>query len=103
LSYEPPRQALLDVPGYVANGWQLSPETRQRIDDAVREIVTQALARTTELLERERARLEAGAQALLERETLDEASLRAIVGADEGRAPPTMPAPTSSRAPDQTP
>ena len=101
LSYEPPRQAFLDVPGYVPGGWQLSAETRQRIDEAVRDIVTQSLARTTELLARERARLDAGAQALLERETLDEASLRAIVGADEGRAPPTMPAP--SRAPDKTP
>ena len=103
LSYEPPRQALLDVPGYVAGGWQLSAETRQRIDEAVREIVTQALARTTELLQRERARLDAGAQALLERETLDEASLRAIVGVEEGGTPPTMPAPTPGRAPDQTP
>ena len=101
LSYEPPRQAFLEVPGYAPGGWQLSAETRQRIDEAVREIVTQALARTTELLVRERARLEAGAQALLERETLDEAALRAIVGVDEGRAAPTMPAP--SRAPDQTP
>ena len=101
LSYEPPSQAFLDVPGYVPAGWQLSPETRQRIDDAVREIVAQALARTTELLERDRARLDAGAQALLERETLDEASLRAIVGEGEGGTAPTMPAP--SRAPEQTP
>ena len=101
LSYEPPRQAFLDVPGYVPAGWQLSAETRQRIDEAVREIVGQAFARTTELLERERASLEAGAQALLDRETLDEASLRAIVGVGEGGTPPTMPAP--GRAPDQTP
>ena len=56
-----------------------SEETAREIDCAVREIVTAALARAGEILARYRTELEAGAQALLERETLSEDELPKIV------------------------
>jgi cell division protease FtsH len=49
-----------------------SAPTQQLVDDEVRRIVDDAEDEVTELLTRERARLEALARALLERETLDQ-------------------------------
>ncbi|HEU0170308.1 MAG TPA: hypothetical protein VFR26_02630, partial [Acidimicrobiales bacterium] len=49
-----------------------SAPTQQLVDEEVRRIVDGAEEEVTELLERERARLEALARALLERETLDQ-------------------------------
>jgi cell division protease FtsH len=49
-----------------------SAPTLQLVDEEVRRIVDGAEEEVTELLERERARLEALARALLERETLDQ-------------------------------
>jgi len=57
-----------------------SDETAHAIDQAVQRIVEQALARTIDVLRRQRAVLERGAALLLEKETLDEAELRALVG-----------------------
>ena len=36
VAHEPQHPAFLDVPGLAQNGWQPGPETRQRIDEAVR-------------------------------------------------------------------
>jgi cell division protease FtsH len=74
---QPPR--FLDVPGAATpGGCEKSPETQQRIDEAVRGIVMEAFARATGLLERHRSVLERAARELLVKETLDEAALRAL-------------------------
>jgi len=80
VAYEPQRQALLDVP-YAQGGCRTSPDTQQRIDEAVRGIVMDAFARTTTLLQQRREALDRGARELLAHETLDEAALKALVGA----------------------
>ena len=80
VAYEPQRPALFDVPGYLQGGFRTSPDTQQRIDEAVRGIVMDAFERATTLLQRRREALDRGARALLARETLDEAALKALVG-----------------------
>jgi cell division protease FtsH len=59
-----------------------SPATQQRVDDEVRRIIDEAEEEVTNLLERERHRLDALAQALLERETLDQADAYRLGGAE---------------------
>jgi len=56
-----------------------SDETAHAIDIAVHHIVEAAFARTVEILKRERATLDRGAALLLEKETLDETQLTAIL------------------------
>ncbi|HEX4854033.1 ATP-dependent zinc metalloprotease FtsH, partial [Arenimonas sp.] len=75
VAYESPRQGFLDVPGYAQGGCRTSPDTQQRIDEAVRGIVMDAFARATALLQQRRESLERGARELLAKETLDEAAL----------------------------
>jgi cell division protease FtsH len=55
-----------------------SEQTAQAIDDAVRSLTAQAFAAATGILERDRDVLERSAKLLLEKETLDEAQLRAL-------------------------
>ena len=78
VAYEAPPPRFLDLPGPVPGGWPGSPETQQRIDEALREIVMDAFARASALLGQHRDTLERGARALLLHETLDEAALREI-------------------------
>ncbi len=79
VAYEAPRPVALDVPAaLMPNRRVLSEDTQRRIDEAVRAIVGAAFDRATQLLARERAALERGAAALLERETLDEAAIRTL-------------------------
>ncbi len=52
-----------------------SPETAHAIDQEVRELLESAYRQAREILEEDRATLEAVARELLERETLDEARL----------------------------
>ncbi len=79
VTYEPPRQAFTDAPGWAPNGWQPSPETQEQIDEAVRNIVKVAFDKATAILTERRAILEHGAQELLAKETLDETALRALL------------------------
>ena len=70
----PPR--LLDVPN--APSWNASsnsPETAERIDAAVRQIVQAGFERARDILAANRAVLEQAARALLAQETLDEAEI----------------------------
>jgi cell division protease FtsH len=60
----------------------VSPGTQQRVDDEVRRIVDEAEEQVTELLSRERNRLDALAEALLERETLDQADAYRLAGVE---------------------
>jgi cell division protease FtsH len=59
-----------------------SPATEERVDGEVRRIVEEAEDEVTVLLERERHRLDALADALLEHETLDQADAYRIAGVD---------------------
>jgi cell division protease FtsH len=59
-----------------------SPPTQQLVDEEVRRIVEGAEANVIELLERERERLEALANALLERETLDQPEAYEVAGVE---------------------
>jgi cell division protease FtsH len=60
----------------------VSPATQERVDEEVRRIVEQAEDEVADLLERERHRLDALAEALRERETLDQAEAYRIAGVD---------------------
>jgi cell division protease FtsH len=62
---------------------QYSEDTAREIDCAVREILDAAYAKASEILTRRRADLEKGAAALLEKETLTEEELTAVVGGPE--------------------
>jgi cell division protease FtsH len=59
-----------------------SPATQQRVDEETRRIVDEAEDEVTELLERERHRLDTLARALLGQETLDQADAYRLAGVD---------------------
>jgi cell division protease FtsH len=73
-----------DRPGFLGNAGGMpgdrgySEQTAQAIDDAVRGLIAQAFAAATAILERDRDVLERSAKLLLEKETLDEAQLKAL-------------------------
>jgi len=83
LAYDERAPTLLDPTGLAQpqHGLVASPETQQRIDEAVRAIVMDAFARARALLVERRDLLERCARELLAKETLDEAQLRALLGA----------------------
>jgi len=70
---------MLDVPaGVLPQGSPVSEHTQQRIDDAIRGIVMGGFDAATAILGANRDVLERGARALLDKETLDEAAIRAL-------------------------
>ena len=76
--------------GFLLPGAQpTSPATQEQVDAEVRRIVDHAEDEVSDLLERERGRLDALTRALLERETLDQEDAYAIAGVD---VPPFDPA-----------
>jgi cell division protease FtsH len=69
--------------GFLLPGAQpASPATQQRVDQETRRIIEEAEDVVTDLLERERDRLDTLAQALLEHETLDQADAYQLVGVE---------------------
>ena len=76
-TYEVERPTFLGMP-QVGETRSFSEDTTRRIDAAVRLIVNEAFERASRLLERHRAVLEAGAEKLLEQETLDQSDLAAL-------------------------
>jgi len=86
VAYEAEAPRFLDLAGHTSGGCLTSPDTQQRIDEAVRTIVMDAFGRATEILARHRAVLDRCATELLARETLDEAALGALTA--EVRARP---------------
>jgi cell division protease FtsH len=81
VAYAETAPRFLDVPGGSSHqGCEASPETAEKIDTAVRGIVHSAFDIATELLRSNRATLDRCAQALMDRETLDEADLLALTG-----------------------
>ena len=81
IAFEPPRAPLLELPpGLLPPSRNaVSEQTLQGIDAAIRAIVMGGFERATRLLEAHRDALERGARALLEKETLDEAEIRALM------------------------
>ena len=64
-----------------------SPRTQEILDEEVRRIVDECYAEAVRLLTENRDRLTALAQALLERETLDEADAYRVAGISREAAP----------------
>jgi ATP-dependent Zn protease len=94
VSYSDAAPRLLDVPGASAVSVSTSPQTAERIDRAVQRIVQAGFVCASDILATNRELLDRAAQALLAKETLDEAELAALVvgllrreppGADAGR------------------
>ena len=79
LVYEAPRSSFLGIPEPVTETRRHSEESARRIDEAVRELVAAAFENSLAILGRQRARLEQGAALLLERETLDQKALAALI------------------------
>src|SRR5579883_1223161 len=80
ISYESERPSFL-TGAPTPEGWRerkYSDETAHAIDEAVQRIVETAFSRTVAVLEARRDILERGAALLLEKETLDEADLKAL-------------------------
>ena len=75
-----------DVPAYPGFE-EISPATRQLIDEEVRHLVEDAHEQVTRLLSANRERLDALAQALLERETLEQDEAYAVAGVQPGVKP----------------
>jgi len=78
VAYEAQRPRFLEVPGLTQGGCQVSDQTQQRIDEAVRGIIMGAFERTIGILQRNRDVLERCARQLLARETLDESAIREL-------------------------
>jgi cell division protease FtsH len=79
VAYEVERTPLLgEIPGAFRER-HYSEETAREIDCAVRSIVDGAFTRAREILKRRRATLDAGAEALLEHETLSADDLEAVI------------------------
>jgi cell division protease FtsH len=88
VAYEPaPRQVPDPAAGLLAERHPVSEDTQRRVDAAIRAIVMGGFEQATILLTRHRQVLERSARALLEKETLDEASIRALT-AELRAAPP---------------
>jgi cell division protease FtsH len=75
-----------------------SPATEERVDVEVRRIVDEAEDEVTKLLERERPRLDALAEALLEHETLDQEDAYAAAGVTMPSARPAAPLSAAARS-----
>lgn len=79
VAFEPKREQMLDVPERLLSpGTPISEETQRHIDEAIRALVMDGFARATAIVSANRDVLERGAQALLEKETLDEAAVRLL-------------------------
>ena len=74
---------------------ETSAETQRLVDEEVRRIVEEAQSEATELLKSHRPNLDALVDALLERETLDEADAYAAAGLPREPAAPAL-APVSA-------
>ena len=80
VAYERDRRTFLGEPGTASR--EHGDETRGAIDEEVRWLVDEAMARVTDLLERHRDALERTSRALLDKETLEEAEFLAADAGD---------------------
>ena len=79
VAYETEKPVFLGAPDGMPRGRDYSEETAREIDRAVRSIIETAFDKATSLLTKRRELLERGAQQLLEKETLGEEDLRALI------------------------
>jgi cell division protease FtsH len=101
VAYESDRSSPLfgPVPGGGMVERRYSDETARDIDHAVRGIVEAAFTRAVNILMHRRADLERTAARLLEKETLDEADLRTLVGDASSQPVSSQPVPLRSPSP----
>jgi cell division protease FtsH len=78
VSLEESPQSILGTPGLPPQR-EYSEQTAREIDCAVRDLVNEAFNRAQDILQQKRAQLEEGARQLLEKETLIESELKAIL------------------------
>ena len=78
---DPRRSAFLDIPGFEPRPF--AEETARQIDTEIRQLVVDAHSRALDLLRTRRHALDTLAKRLLEREVVDGAEVRAIVGASD--------------------
>jgi cell division protease FtsH len=79
VAFEPQRHQMLELPtAMLPHAAAMSQETQRQIDIAIRAIVMDAFTHASATLQANREVLERGARALLEKETLDEAAIRAL-------------------------
>lgn len=71
----------------IARHKDYSEETARRIDEAVKSMLDKALKQALDILSRERAKLEVLANALMQKETLEDADVRDILGLKGYKAP----------------
>ena len=71
----------------IARHKDYSEDTAHRIDIAIKGLIDQALSRALEILQKERARLDSLAEALLQRETLEDADIRTLLNLDTAQNP----------------
>jgi len=86
ITYEAERPAFLQVPGAPPPSRTYSEETSRDIDHAVRSIVSAAFDKAQGVLKEHRETLERGARWLLEKETLVEDDLNALIGRQKTHA-----------------
>jgi cell division protease FtsH len=86
VAFDPQTTQMLELPpGMLAHRPPTSEHTQRRIDDAIHAIVMAGFENASAILESNRDVLNRGARALLEKETLDDAAIRALA-ADLHRA-----------------
>lgn len=79
VAFEPQRPQMLDLPdGIVPRSAAMSQETQRQIDAAIRGLVMGGFTQASRILSANREVLAQGARALLDKETLDEAAIRAL-------------------------
>jgi cell division protease FtsH len=78
VAYESERRSLLGEPMPIGTERSYSEDTAREIDSAVRRLIDEAFRRAVDILTERRTALEAGAQRLLEKETLTEHDLREL-------------------------
>lgn len=102
VAYAAEQPRFLEGTGEMPTRLPVSEQTAERIDEAVQRIMAQSFERASAFLQRNRSLLEAAAQELLRRETLDEAHLsewaRQLVRAEPGVATASSPLAGSMQA-----
>jgi len=85
VSLEETQQSVLGTPG-LPHERDYSEQTAREIDCAVRDLVNEAFNRAQDILQQKRAILEEGARQLLEKETLSEDELKALLASPQTAA-----------------
>jgi cell division protease FtsH len=89
--YDTERARVMEIEALVPPRRAYSEQTAREIDLATRALLESAFARALDILTRRRAQLERGVQLLLERETLGEPELKALVTTAPARVPAPAP------------